>query len=516
MALHKLPIGIQSFEKLRSNGYLYVDKTDLVYKLVSLDYYYFLSRPRRFGKSLLLSTIEAYFKGQKELFEGLAISQLEHDWVEYPVFHLDLNSQHYESIEDLNVMLDSALSEWGAQYGVALKGDSPSIRFGNLIRDIKKVTGKSVVLLIDEYDQPILQNITNDALQEEMRNKLRAFYSVVKSEDSSIRFAIFTGVTRFGRLGIFSGLNNLLDISMHKEYSTICGITDDEIDKYFVDDLQALADENNVSYEEAREKCRKNYDGYRFCRKSPRLYNPYSLLNALYNREYGSYWVTSGTPSCFFNFLKNNLIDFSKIDAVNASESKLSDIETILTEPIPVLYQTGYLTIKDYDEMFNSYVLGFPNKEVEVGFFNFLMKSYSSSADIEGSFDVKCFVQDINSGDVEQFMHRLKAFIADVPYDNKLDTEANFRNLIYVLFRLISVYVKVEQHTSFGRLDMVALTTQRIYIFEFKVDATAESALKQIDEKHYADPYLADGRQIVKLGVNFVTEQRNIEQWIVE
>jgi hypothetical protein len=214
--------------------------------------------------------------------------------------------------------------------------------------------------------------------------------------------------------------------------------------------------------------------------------------------------------------LKNNRIDFSKIDAVNASESKLSDIETILTEPIPVLYQTGYLTIKDYDEMFNSYVLGFPNKEVEVGFFNFLMKSYSSSADIEGSFDVKCFVQDINSGDVEQFMHRLKAFIADVPYDNKLDTEANFRNLIYVLFRLISVYVKVEQHTSFGRLDMVALTTQRIYIFEFKVDATAESALKQIDEKHYADPYLADGRQIVKLGVNFVTEQRNIEQWIVE
>jgi hypothetical protein len=349
-----------------------------------------------------------------------------------------------------------------------------------------------------------------------MRNKLRAFYSVVKSEDGSIRFAIFTGVTRFGRLGIFSGLNNLLDISMHKEYSTICGITDDEIDKYFVDDLQALADENNVSYEEAREKCRKNYDGYRFCRKSPRLYNPYSLLNALYNREYGSYWVTSGTPSFLLKLLKNNRIDFSKIDAVNASESKLSDIETILTEPIPVLYQTGYLTIKDYDEMFNSYVLGFPNKEVEVGFFNFLMKSYSSSADIEGSFDVKCFVQDINSGDVEQFMHRLKAFIADVPYDNKLDTEANFRNLIYVLFRLISVYVKVEQHTSFGRLDMVVLTTQRIYIFEFKVNATAESALKQIDEKHYADPYLADGRQIVKLGVNFVTEQRNIDRWIVE
>jgi hypothetical protein len=516
MAQHKLPIGIQSFEKLRSNGYLYVDKTDLVYKLVSLDYYYFLSRPRRFGKSLLLSTIEAYFKGRKELFEDLAISQLEHDWVEYPVFHLDLNSQHYESVEDLNRMLDSAMSEWGAQYGVALKGDSPSIRFGNLIRDIKKATGKSVVLLIDEYDQPILQNITNDALQEEMRNKLRAFYSVVKSEDSSIRFAIFTGVTRFGRLSIFSGLNNLLDISMHKDYSTICGITDDEIDKYFVDDLQALADDNNVSYEEAREKCRDNYDGYKFSEKSPRLYNPYSLLNALYYRKIGSYWLSSGTPSFLVSLLKKNNLNVSNIENEISSEKELTDIDTIFREPIPVLYQTGYLTIKGYDEVLDSYILGFPNKEVEVGFFNLLMKSYSSSADIEGSFDVKCFVQDINSGDVEQFMQRLKAFIADVPYDNKLDTEANFRNLIYVLFRLIGVYVKVEQQTSVGRLDMVVTTSQQIYIFEFKVNATAEAALKQIEEKHYDDPYLADGRPVVKLGINFDTKTRNIERWIVE
>jgi hypothetical protein len=277
-----------------------------------------------------------------------------------------------------------------------------------------------------------------------------------------------------------------------------------------------LADSEGISYEEAREKCREYYDGYRFCRKSLRLYNPYSLLNALYNCEYGSYWVASGTPSFLIKLLKTNRIDFSKIDGANASESKLSDIETILTEPIPVLYQTGYLTIKGYDEVFDSYVLGFPNKEVEVGFLNFLMKSYSSSADIEGSFDVKCFVQDINSGDVEQFMQRLKAFIADVPYDNKLDTEANFQNLIYVLFRLMGVYVKVEQHTSFGRLDMVVTTVQRIYIFEFKVNSTAEAALKQIEEKHYADPYATDGRHIVKLGVNFVTEQRNIDSWIVE
>jgi hypothetical protein len=516
MALHKLPIGIQSFEKLRSNGYLYVDKTDLVYKLVSYDYYYFLSRPRRFGKSLLLSTIEAYFKGQKELFEGLAISQLEHDWIEYPVFHLDLNSQHYDSIDDLNRMLNSSMVEWGAQYGVALKGDSPSICFGNLIRDIKRATGKSVVLLIDEYDQPILQNISKDALQEDMRNKLRAFYSVIKSEDSSIRFAIFTGVTRFGRLSIFSGLNNLLDISMHNDYSSICGITDAEIDSYFAEDLQALADSEGISYEEAREKCRENYDGYKFSEKSPLLYNPYSLLNALYYKKIGSYWLSSGTPSFLMNMLKKNQFNISNIENEISSEKELTDIETILTEPIPVLYQTGYLTIKGYDEVFDSYVLGFPNKEVEVGFFKLLMKSYSSSADIEGSFDVKCFVQDINSGDVEQFMQRLKAFIADVPYDNKLDTEANFQNLIYVLFRLMGLYVKVEQHTSFGRLDMVVTTARHIYIFEFKVNSTAEAALKQIDEKHYADPYTADGRPIVKLGINFDTARRNIDSWVVE
>jgi hypothetical protein len=297
---------------------------------------------------------------------------------------------------------------------------------------------------------------------------------------------------------------------MHNDYSSICGITDAEIDSYFAEDLQALADSEDISYEEAREKCRENYDGYRFSEKSPLLYNPYSLLNALYYKKIGSYWLSSGTPSFLVDMLKKNRFNVSNIENEISSEKELTDIDTIFREPIPVLYQTGYLTIKGYDKMFDSYALGFPNKEVEVGFFKLLMRLYISESDVETSFDVKRFARDINSGDVEQFMQRLKAFIADVPYNNQLDTEANFQNLIYVLFRLMGIYVKVEQHTSFGRLDMVVITAREIYIFEFKVNSTAEAALKQIDEKHYADPYAADG------GVNFSSSTRNIDRWVVE
>lgn len=373
----KFPIGIQSFECLRSEGFVYVDKTALVKKLVSEGKCYFLSRPRRFGKSLLMSTIEAYFKGKKHLFEGLAMAELETEWKEHPVLHLDLNAEKYDKIEDLNNILDTFLREWEEEYGSS-EGNNPSLsmRFRSVIRSAKQKTGRGAVVLVDEYDKPILQAIGNEPLQDEFRNALKAFYGVLKSADADLKFTLLTGVTKFGKVSVFSDLNNLEDISMNHCYSNVCGISEDELHKYFDTEIGELAKCNNQTKDEAYKELGRRYDGYHFSKNSHGMYNPFSVLLTLKNSNYGNYWFSTGTPTYLVELLKKNDFKLDEFSNLEVSQDELDSIHQADINPIPVLFQSGYLTIKDYQERFKLYVLDFPNEEVKEGFVKFLLPYY--------------------------------------------------------------------------------------------------------------------------------------------
>ncbi len=367
------PIGIQNFEKLRKSGYFYVDKTALIYKMVKTGSYYFLSRPRRFGKSLLISTLEAYFQGKKELFQGLAIEQLEKDWIKHPVLHLDLNTEKYDSPESLEIKLNSVLSDWEQIYGSEPWEKSFGLRFAGIIKRACEKTGQMLVILVDEYDKPMLQAIGNEALQKEFRDTLKSFYSVLKTMDGCIQFAILTGVTKFGKVSVFSDLNNLDDISMWNKYIDICGISDKELHDNLEDDLHAFADSQGMTYEELCDKLREYYDGYHFTHNSIGIYNPFSLLNAFDRKEFGNYWFETGTPTYLVNLLKKHHYNLKCMAYEGTDAQALNSIDSELENPIPTLYQSGYLTIKSYDSEFGIYKLGFPNREVEEGFVRFLL-----------------------------------------------------------------------------------------------------------------------------------------------
>jgi hypothetical protein len=515
-ALKNMPIGVQDFESLRKEGYLYVDKTALVYELVKTGKYYFLSRPRRFGKSMLQSTLHAYFEGKKELFEGLAIEKLEKDWIKYPVFHLDLNLIKRGDPKSLDSILDGALSKWEKSYDLTTTESTFGIRFANVIERAKEVTGQDVVILVDEYDKPILEEIDNPDVQERQREVLKQFYGVLKNLDGYIKFALLTGVTKFSKVSVFSGLNNLYDISMDNRFVSICGITDEELDTVFVPYIQRLATALHRSYDEVREVLRVNYDGYHFCEDSIGIYNPFSLLCTFQSNKIKSYWFETGTPSYLVYLLKRYNFNLEEMATAEVDEDVLNSVDSQSKNPLPVIYQSGYLTIKGFEPEFGLYTLGFPNKEVENGFLKFLLPNYTSIDNTQSASFITNFVKEIRTGKVDDFFKRLSSLFADTPYELVKDLENHYQNVIFIVAKLMGLYVKAEYHTSEGRIDLVLQTDDYIYVMEFKFDGTAEKALAQINDKNYALPFAVDHRKVVKIGVNFSSKTRNIERWVIE
>ena len=510
------PIGIQNFESLRNDGYMYVDKTALIYKMVKTGKYYFLSRPRRFGKSLLISTLEAYFQGKKELFGGLAMEQLEKEWTKHPILHLDLNARKYDSAEALLQELNKHLEKWEREYDSPYSDRAPEERFYHVIQKAFEKTGQQVVILVDEYDKPMLQAIGNDALQKEYRDTLKAFYGVMKSMDGYIKFALLTGVTKFGKVSVFSDLNNLMDISMDERYVEICGITEQEIHDNLEEELHALAASQDMTYEKVCSELKACYDGYHFVEDSTGMYNPFSLLNTFAKLKFGSYWFETGTPTYLVELLKRHRYNLERITHEETNAKVLNSIDSTSTNPIPVIYQSGYLTIKGYDTEFGMYRLGFPNREVEEGFIEFLLPFYANTDEVEAPFEIQKFVREVRAGDYDSFFRRLQSFFSDTPYELVRDLELHYQNVLFIVFKLVGFYVKAEYHTSAGRIDLVLQTDKFVYVMEFKLNGTAEEALQQIEEKQYALPFEHDPRKLFKIGVNFSAKTRNIEKWLVE
>ncbi len=529
----KLPIGVQSFKDLREKEFLYVDKTEYVFRLASASKVYFLSRPRRFGKSLFLSTLEAYFLGQKELFKDLAIEKLEEAekenreiWQKYPVLHLDFNIGKYDCIETLNTNFNIFLSELEKKYGANEAENNFEKRFEGIIKRAYEKTGKQVVILIDEYDKPLLQTMgVNEELNAEYKAVLKAFYSVLKSNDEYIRFAFLTGVTKFSKVSIFSDLNNLNDISLNPEFSAICGISQEELVETFRPEIETLAEKNELKYEDCISALKKRYDGYCFSYETETMYNPFSLLNVFFSKRFEDYWFATGTPTFLVNELKRENYNIPHLDGnVEMSSAFLSDYRAGVDSIIPVLFQSGYLTIKGYDKEYKMYRLGFPNEEVRYGFLYNLLPEYSNINFTNTSFNVVQFTKDLRAGKIDEFMQRLKSIMASLPYDTvKKDTdksialrEHNFQVCIYLVFALMGQFVEVETPSSAGRTDCLVKTEKAIYIFEFKLKESAEDALKQIKEKNYAERYKADNKKIVLIGVSFNAENNTVSEWLSE
>lgn len=513
----KYPIGIQTFEKIISGGYVYVDKTAFIYQLVSSGEYYFLSRPRRFGKSLLTTTLESYFLGRKDLFQGLAIESLEKDWTAHPVFHLDFSGADYTNPIELDNRLNLTLNEWEGKYGKNEAESTFGERFYGVICRAKERTGQKSVLLIDEYDKPLTDTIGKPDMQDRNRALLQSIYGVMKRADSSLRFAFLTGVTRYGKLGIFSAANNPKDISMSERYASICGITEAELHHYFDSEIEAFANKRGVGKEAMYALLKTKYDGYHFCADSEDVYNPFSLLNALSDRQTDNYWFATGTPTYLAKILKKNAFDLSRfnndIDATAINMASFGNGEENITA---ALYQGGYLTIKGYDGR-RFYQLGFPNEEVEDGFVECLLTEYSGNNAGGLDNDMKALRDAIESDGTDAFMRQIQLIMSQVPFessDPKL-IEANFRNMLYLMVRSTGHPVHVEHPVLGGRIDVFFETKACAYIIECKRDQSAAEALAQIDERKYANKISASGKRIVKIGANFSTAERNLTEWVV-
>ncbi len=508
------PIGIQNFSEIRRNGYVYVDKTAQIYNLATTGKYYFLSRPRRFGKSLLVSTIEAYFQGKRELFDGLAIASLEKEWESHPVLHLDLTGSKYTSTGDLDEKLDLHLRMWEKEYDVTEKFENPESRFIAVIDAARKKTGSQVVILIDEYDKPIIDNIDDETLADKFRRELQGFYSVIKGQDANIGFVFLTGVTKLGKMSIFSGLNNLTDISMDFQYAGICGVSEAELMDYFDAGIVELAAANDMSRDECYGRLKTMYDGYHFHPRAAGVYNPFSLLNTFKSNEFKMYWFETGTPTFLVRYLKKGNYNLENISKDDVPAEVLSGTNYAGPSPITLMYQTGYLTITGYDGRFRTYTLDYPNEEVKSGFLNSLSQLYAPAL-IQGEFSVVQFVRDVEKGDVEGFMNRLTAFLAGNGYEIQGDLELYFQNTMSIMFKMMGLYVKTEYSTSNGRIDIVIETAGYVYVMELKRDQSPDEALQQIEAKGYDKPFLASGKKVRKLGVNFSSQTRTIDGWKV-
>lgn len=491
-----------------------MDKTAEIYKLAKEGRYYFLSRPRRFGKSLLVSTMEAYFSGRKELFSGLAIEKLEAEWKQHPVLHLDLSGVSYTDESVLERVLSDKLAKWETLYGAVNTSDILGLRFKEVIEAAYNKTGNQVAILIDEYDKPIIDNLGNEPTLSHLRSTLQGFYSVMKSMDARIRFGFLTGVTKIGKMSVFSGLNNLNDISMIPDYVDICGVSETELHEYFDESISELSSANEMSKEECYVKLKSMYDGYHFCEDSIGIYNPFSLLNTFQNKKFREYWFETGTPGFLVEVMRKTSFDVTTLENQTVDSTLMSNADAIFENPVPYLFQSGYLTITGYNDMFRLYQLGFPNQEVKNGFLNCLLKYYvPMSPDMSGTTLIYQLWHSITEGNPKSFMQILASLFANTSYQIQGETEKDFQYAMYIISALLGEYVQVERTTSNGRIDLIIQTKEFIYIFELKVNADADVALRQIDEKGYARPFEGDSRKLFKIGVNFSTSTRRIEDW---
>ena len=519
----KLPIGVQSFEKLRSEGFIYIDKTKYIYELAHTSSQYFLSRPRRFGKSLFLSTLRAYWEGKKELFEGLDIVELEKNnpdaWQPYPVFYFDFNRDSFQRTHALEVVIEAHLEDWEKIYGCEKEDASLAIRFQKLLVRAVEKTGRKAVVLVDEYDKPLLETLETEELQIQNKEVFKGFFSALKSYDAYLRFVFITGVTKFSKVSIFSDLNQLNDISFNQEFSSLCGITEEELMGSLKAEICELAKEHDLSFEECLERLRKMYDGYHFHHKGEGVYNPFSLLKAMFDKSFGAYWFATGTPTFLVRRLREIEFDVNQFTdcSLYASESELSDYRADNPDPVPLLYQTGYLTIVGYNTRLELCMLGFPNKEVQYGLLESMMPAYAPVSAKRKGKDIISLDRCIEQGDTDGIQDILTALFASIPYTSLTDPfEHYFETVIYLVFTLLGKYTKCEVHSAKGRADCIVETKDFVYIFEFKLDKSADEALSQIEEKGYAKPYAADLRKFYKVGVNFDSKERNITEWKVK
>ena len=515
--LRRYPVGIQTFEKIRNGHYLYIDKSAYVYRMAHANSnYMFLSRPRRFGKSLLTSTLHAYFEGRKDLFKGLAIEKLETEWKEYPVLHFDMSLGKHMDRDRLENYLHFQLSEQENKFGVSTDLKDSNTRLTNLIQCAYRQTGRQVVVLIDEYDAPLLDVVHEEKDLPVLRNVMRNFYSPLKACDPYLRFVFLTGITKFSQLSIFSELNNIQNISMLPEYAAICGITQEEMETQMGTDVDRLAARMDCTREEMLEKLKDNYDGYHFTWPSPDIYNPFSLLNAFNESRLGSHWFGSGTPTYLIEMLRKYHTLPSAIDGIQAMAEDFDAPTERMTGITPLLYQSGYVTIKDYDSWTQLYKLGIPNKEVRIGLMRSLLPSYITPDSSSASILVAHVAREIYVGNMDGALHLLQQFLSTVPYCDNTDYEGHYQQLLYVIFSLLGIYVDVEVRTPRGRVDMVLRTATTLYVVELKLNQTAESALNQIDLKQYPERFALCGLPVVKVGISFDTEKRTIGEWKIE
>ena len=526
MTMRRYPVGIQTFSEIIREGYVYVDKTDLVWQLAHYAKFIFLSRPRRFGKSLLTSTFESYFKGDKALFEGLKIMPLERDWTEYPVIRLDLSSaKGRKTADDLRQSLKFILRDYLKRYGSNEQEETPGQCLTGILHRAYEQTGRQVVVIIDEYDAPLLEVLHEAETLDDMRNVMQELYQPLKANEAIIKFCFITGITKFSQLSIFSTINNLTNVTMDSMFSSICGVTETELTTTLWPDIERLAGILNTTPEEMHRKLKLKYDGYHFTKNSEELYNPFSLLKAFQHRELANYWFESGTPSFLIRQLKHFQTDITSIDHLEVPSSAFDQPTENMIDALPLLYQSGYLTIKEYDPEGDYYTLSIPNQEVRVGYIRGLLPAYTGmkDSDVQMGFALK-FWRALKQSDIELAMQEMQAYMAGIPYvegfKQKLaDTataEGFYEYTMYLIFSMLNVYVRTQVKCAGGRVDMVVWMPDTIYVFELKKEGTAQKALEQIDSKGYGIPYQTDGRKVVKVGVKFNAETRVPEEWVID
>ena len=523
--MRKYPVGIQTFAELIREGYIYVDKTDLVWQLVHYGKYIFMSRPRRFGKSLLTSTLYSYFRGQKELFKGLAIEKMEREWIQYPVLHFSLASAKRGTVEDLNAQLRLQL-EWAAQdYQVDTPTGDVTVGLQSLVKNLYLKTGKQVAVLIDEYDAPLLTVLHDADRLEPMRTALQSFYAPLKDLDPYLRFVFITGITKFSQLSIFFQLNNLLNVSLDVTFATLCGFTEQELRTTLWPDVERLSSALKTSPEEMHARLKQQYDGYHFAGDAPEVYNPFSLLNCFVQRKLSNYWFASGTPTFLIKQMQHFHTDITSLDSLEVPASAFDQPTENMPDALPLLYQSGYLTIKDYDPDIQSYHLSIPNQEVRVGYVNGLLPTYTglNSADVQMGFAAK-FWRALKQGDIDLAMRHMQAYLAGIPYvegfKRKLAEAATkegfYEYTFYLIFSMLNVYVRTQVKVAGGRTDMVVFMPDTIYVMELKTGDSAQHALDQIEARGYATPYLTDGRRVVEVGIRFDIDKFTVEEWKIK
>lgn len=513
----KYPIGIQTFSEIRERNYLYIDKTQYLVDFIDKGYkYVFLSRPRRFGKSLFASMIHAYYEGRKDLFEGLAMGEYEKDWVKHPVLHFDMSAAKHMDKDMLERYLADMLTDQETVFGYKSEKQDPNIRLKDLVVTANRLTGRKVALIIDEYDAPLLDVVHEELNLVALRRAMQNFYSPIKSLDPYLEFVFLTGITKFAQLSIFSELNNLFNISMYDKYSAICGISSEELHTQMLPDVERLAEHLHLSVDETFERLKRKYDGYHFSKNSEDVYNPFSLIKALASGDIGDYWFDSGTPTYIIKLLQKYNVGLRDLTGQDAGVSDFDVSPENMTTALPLLYQSGYLTIKHYDPMIDLYTLGYPNEEVRTGMVRSLAANYLTPAEGTNSSFVIKFVKAVIADDMEQALTLMRAYLAGVSYRLSNKTERDVQTIFYLVFSLIGSFIKVEEESAHGRADVVITLPSVVYVMELKFDGSADAALRQIDEKGYLIPYTADGKRLVKVGVNYSSEERTITEWRIE